>query len=320
MNKFIKIDGGYGRCIAATGPIKEYAKNSKDKVFVVTSFTEVFEGIDGIERVYNIGTPYLYEDHISKGEFIEPEPYNHYMYYKDDKHLATVFNYLLNNKDEFIQPFIDLTETEQIEAKQFIEQMKKENDNKPIIFIQPWASSGGYLAEENKVKPDETFRSIQFEFGKRLTSKLIEKGYLPFIIKAGNQVGFEGCKTFNNLPIRKQIALIPYIDGVICVDSFMHHAVAALGNPVKTVVLWGGTNPKNLSYKDQHNILPWKTPLYEPNRVPHDHAYYVTKNKGVNDFKLEIINEIMGVFENGGNNKKDLDKRTSVEEHSESKE
>ena len=106
-------------------------------------------------------------------------------------------------------------------------------------------------------------------------------------------MGFKDAKTFQNVNLRKIIALIPFVDGIICCDSFLHHASASLGSPVPTVVLWAGTNESHLGYKEQCNIHSWKKCEYEPNRIPHDHEYYIHKNKSSNEFKIEMIEEVI---------------------------
>jgi ADP-heptose:LPS heptosyltransferase len=113
------------------------------------------------------------------------------------------------------------------------------------------------------------------------------------VVKTDDQMGFKDAKTFQNTDIRKVCALIPYVDGIICCDSFLHHASAALGSPVPTIALWAGTSEKNLGYPNQTNIHSWKETEVEPNRIPHDHDYYVHKNKGSNEFKLEEIEKII---------------------------
>jgi len=73
---YVSSTGGIGRVIASTGAIQEFAKQKQKegiKVNVVSSFPQLFNGLDYINRVYNIGMPYLYEDYISKGEFIDYE-------------------------------------------------------------------------------------------------------------------------------------------------------------------------------------------------------------------------------------------------------
>jgi len=315
MDYYLRIDGGIGRAISASGAIVEFSdQHPEDKTFIVTSFPDVFHGLEGVERIYPIGTPFLYEDHILNGVYLEPEPYNDVAYYKENRHIALCFNKLLNNVEENVAPHMVLTDNELAEAKTFIDQMRKENKKK-IVLVQPWGSSGGKVVGEGQINTDETYRSFGWEFAKRLNQTLLDEGYQPFLIKSVDQAGIEGAKTFNNLPIRKIIALIPFVDGVIACDSFLHHAAEAVkqyGQP-PVVVLWGGTNPDNLSYKDQTNIVSWKKVLYEPNRIPHDHAYYVNKNKGCNEFKLETINEIMEVLKNESRKNSEI-KRNNIEE------
>ena len=305
---FVRIDGGIGRCIAATGVVEKFAKERKenDSVSVVTSFPYIFEGLE-LDRVYPIGTPFVYEDHIVKGEYLEPEPYNDSGYYKDERHISAVFNKLLSGECEFVQPRLALSEKELAEAKLFVEHEEKTRGKK-IVLIQPWGSGGGKLkpgtkTEDAEVLPDESYRSFGVEFTKKLCESLLEEGYIPFFVKSNDQIGMKDCMTFdsNALPVRQVIALIPFVSGVIACDSFLHHASAALGTPVPTIVLWAGTSEKNLGYDNQHNIKSWKRTLQEPNRIPHDHAYYVNKNKDSNNYKVETIVEIVEVLKNGNN-------------------
>jgi hypothetical protein len=250
--------------------------------------------------------PYLYEDYISKGDFIEPEPYNNSLYYADGEHLATVFNYLLTGKKEYVAPKIILTENELEEAKTFIEDMKKK-ENKKILLIQPWGSQGGIqIADENgepKIRVDETYRSFGTGFFRKFISEF-EKDYKILSVQATAmfngkqvpQVALKGTSVFSNPDIRKIIAVIPFVDGVVACDSFLHHASASLGTPVPTQVLWGATSEKNLGYEGQNNLRSKEVKEVEHNRVPNDHAYYINKNKGSNEFKLDLLEEIRGVL------------------------
>ena len=285
MEYYVRIDGGIGRCIAATGAVVKFAKDKK--VNVVTSFPFCFEGLENIERVYPIGTPFLYEDKISQGIYLEPEPYNHYAYYAEHKHLSQVFNILLNNCDEFIAPIIRLTENEKNNGKQMI---CKEKKGKKVVLVQPFSSNGGKpILATKSVAIDESYRSLGYEFLKKLCDRLNDEGYSPIIVKSPEQAGYENSREVKTNP-RGIFSLIPSVDGIICCDSFLHHASAGLGTPVKTIVLWAGTDKRNLSYPEQINICSVSDSLVEPNRIPHDHAYYVTKNKGINEnFNVEDV-------------------------------
>jgi len=302
---FVRIDGGIGRCLTATGAVKQFAEQHKnDEVNIVTGIPFCFEGLQGIERIYPIGTPFLYEDNIKKGDYLEPEPYNDSAYYLEEKHIATVFNKLLNGKEEFIQPILNLSENEKVIGKATVEQEEKKTEKK-MILIQPWGSSGGRVVQEKDKEAtamiDESYRSFGIEFTKKLCAKLVEEGYIPYMVKTNDQLGFKECMGFDSNQVypRQIMSMIPYVKGIISCDSFLAHASAALGTPVPTVVLWAGTSSKNLGYKEHLNIESWKKTEQEPNRIPHDHAYYVNKNKGSNEFKLEEINKIIKHLKGG---------------------
>jgi hypothetical protein len=280
MKYYIKIDGGIGRCITATGAVREYAKDKK--VYVVTPYDFIFDGLENIERSLVIGTKGI-EEEILTGVYTEPEPYNDFSYYREEKHLCQVFNKILNNKDEYIAPVMNLTNNELLEAKLFVQQQKNSIKN-GLVLIQPWSSSGGMPVSNEEINCDESYRSFTLPVFNTLCEKLLESGFMPFIVKLPQQAGHPKCLTFNNaISPRRIMALIPYVNGIISCDSFLHHASASLGSPVPTVVFWGGTSHKNLGYENQTNICG-RTPIVEPMRIPHDHSYYLTKNKGCNEW------------------------------------
>jgi len=289
MDYYIKIDGGIGRCIVSTGAVLEFQRRQKElgnTVSVVSSMTLPFDGI-GIDRVYPIATPYLYEDKIIHGEYIEPEPYNSSRFYRDNLHISQVFNLILNDSDEYLPPKMVLMPNEEVFAKQFIDGTKKK-DNKKVLLLQPYAATGGIPV------PDESFRTFTDDSINEII-EAFKKNYTILLVRSPNQATWSDTSPLMEQDIRRVIATIPYVDGAICCDSFLHHAIAALGNPIPTVVLWGGTSEKNFGYKEQTNLRKKNIGLVEPNRIPHAHNYYVTKNKGSNDFTgmVDKIKEVI---------------------------
>jgi len=302
MKIYIKIDGGIGRVISATGVVDEFAKLEKEKgneVSVISSYPQLFNGLPNIDRCYSIMQPFLYEDYISKGEYLEPEPYNNSLYYKDNEHISTVFNHLLTGSKEFIMPKIVLTENELADAKAGVEELRKQHKKK-IMLVQPFGSQGGVPTQDG-VLGDESYRSFTPKFFNELIDAYKDEYTILSVqsivtLADGRQVPqvvFKDTIPTTNQDIRKVIAIIPFVDVVVSCDSFLHHAVASLGNPVKTIVLWGGTNEANLGYGEQSNIRSKEVSLFEPNRVPHDRALYVNKNKGCNEFDILKVKEII---------------------------
>lgn len=299
MDIYVKIDGGIGRVISATGVVDEFARRQREQhnrtVNVVSSYPQLCNGLPHINRCYHIGMPYLYEDYILKGEFLEPEPYNNHLYYKENEHLATVFNHLLNGERVFIPPRLVLTDNEKAEAKQSIADLRKQHGKK-IMLLQAWGSQGGIPLGPDEVAADESYRSFGFQFYQALVAHY-KSEYLLLNVQGSVNNGKQDMPQFvmrDTIPafnpdVRKVLAIIPHVDVIVACDSYLHHATAALGNPVPTIVLWGGTDERNLGYEGQTNIRTVPTTLFEPNRVPHDRAFYVSKNKGCNDFDLELV-------------------------------
>jgi ADP-heptose:LPS heptosyltransferase len=147
---------------------------------------------------------------------------------------------------------------------------------------------------------DESYRSFSFEFYKKFVEKYKDE-YHILSIQSSLQVGqnhvpqFQMMNTFlaMNPDIRKLIACIPYVDLIVSCDSFIPHASEALGTPVPTVVLWGGTSPKNLGYSDHINVVTKKKVIHEPNRIIHNHAIYLNNNKGCNEFDIEEVASVI---------------------------
>ncbi len=210
--------------------------------------------------------------------------------------MAHVFNTLINGDSEMTKPILRLTDNEIIEGKNFVEQLRlqkdKEGKSRGIVLMQPFGQQGGFMNIED-VKTDESYRSFDFEFAKKLTDALDKAGYTVMWIKLPNQAGYEKAISFNgDVTARKIMSVIPFVDGVIGCDSFLIHASAGLNNPVPTIALWGGTNPKNLSYKEQINFVN-PTEYYEPNRIPHDREFYINKNRDINKFPEKWIPKIV---------------------------
>ncbi len=280
MNRIIQIDGGIGRCIAFTGALRHLKeKYPKDKITILTSVPEIFYNNNDIDKVYPLNTPYLFENVIQKGHYFKPEPYNMYEYYVEDKHISTCFNKEMTDDDLFVKPIINLTEKEKKEAQLWVSKQPR-----PIILFQPHGMHGG------KGLPDMTYRSLTDEFAEKL-GKEMQKKYDIYIVKSQDQKGIKDLKTFNGLSIRQIIALVPYVHGIVCCDSFMQHACGAFGK--KAIVFWGATIPENLGYETNVNILPKKKRIRIPNRLPHNYLDVENINKGVNEFGDEEIKRVM---------------------------
>lgn len=257
----VNLNGGYGRVLSATGVISELKKRTNQKINIVTSWPEIFINNPNIDKVYSLNHEYLYDDHIQGTEYKEPEPYKLQGYIDGTIHITEGFALELLGEAKFYQPELFLSEDELEEAKAFVK-----TSPKPIILFQPFGSMGGKTRDGKKIVNDVSFRSLPIEFAEQIYKKLSKK-YQVVIIKEQNQAGIEGWITLPPMPLRKIAALIPFVKGVISVDSSLQHMAATMGK--KAIVLWGSTNSKQLGYKTALNIENGTRRIqYNPVRMP----------------------------------------------------
>lgn len=242
----IQISGGYGRVVSATGVIAEMSKRNPDKkINIVTGFPEIFIGNPNVNKCYSINHEYLFDDHIAGTIYKEPEPYKLQGYVNGDLHIANGFALELLGEDKFYKPELFLKEEELEEARMFVKSL-----NKPVVLFQPFGSMGGKTKDGQKMLEDPSFRSLPIQFAKELYKEL-SKEYQVVLIKDQSQLGFQDWMTLPPLPLRKILALIPFVHGVVSVDSSLQHACAALNK--KAIVFWGSTNSNQLGYDTNVN-------------------------------------------------------------------
>lgn len=276
--KVFNINGGLGRCVAATGVIKKYVEdNPKEQVYVVTGFPEVFFNIRGIERVYPMNTPYIFEDLIKESIYEEPEPYKMFEYYNEEKHITACFNKEINGCDEIILPSLNYSDNELKSAEQFVK-----SHDKPVILFQPYGSMGGLP------NVDPSKRSLQHDFAEKLCKKLSKK-YQIYLIKEPKQKGIDGVKALKNTA-RQIGALIPHVHAVIGVDSFLQHAAAQFDT--KTIVFWGATRTSNLGYDKHINYTNGSNVHWSPIRMISNDLEQNFKNEGADKFDDSYIDKV----------------------------
>lgn len=277
------INGGIGRCICFTGVLNRFKELNPDvEVNVLTSNPEIFFNNPNINRIYPFNTPYLFEDVVSKMEYIEPEPYKMKEYYADKKHIINCFNIQINGEDEFIQSKIFFTDVEEQAAKEFVKKQKRE-----VIFFQPFGKFGG------REVPDESRRSLQFEFAKSLALKLNVK-YDLFLIKEDNQKGVDGINALKT-PIRNIMCASQYVKGVIGCDSFLQHACAAVDKPA--FVFFTTTREENLGYDVHKNYRNGQECFWSPIRILSNDPNSYSKNNGIDKFDEQAITECFNFIE-----------------------
>ena len=288
MSKIIKIDGGLGRVITATGSIP-------DECIVATSFPDIFIGNPKVKRVYNLGHAFLFEDVVYDNEWVEVEPYNTHDYYNKKNHLSQVFNKMWNGVDEATKPQIFLQDFEIENAGNFVKQFDK------FVVFQPFGSN---------MKQDITRRAMPLHIAQMSVDYLNKKGYKVLYIKGQDHPDLKNVIAITQ-PIRGVFSIIANADKIITCDSFVQHAAAALDK--KALVFWCGTDERNVGYDTNTNIRIGES-LVHANRIPMNNPELITKNKYDWKFKevQSHINKYLGMSEDSKPTKEvDKDEQTT---------
>jgi hypothetical protein len=261
------VDGGIGKNIMATVPIRGIRQKYPDKkIVVVCGYPDVFKFNPNIYRVHPFGnTPDFYDNYILGGKAIvlKAEPYldNRYIYRTDAKHCSELWCNALGVPFDNTKPDLFLTKKELSTAKNFIR-----SKNRPVLMIQ---FMGGVPPQpdpkDNKklIPPARMFvRNLPFEVTKNVADELSEK-YHVMVLKAATQPVWEKAEAIS-YPIRNTLALIPHVHKMLLIDSMAQHAAAALDK--QAVVCWAGTSPDLLGYSSHINLRMNACPTPECHR------------------------------------------------------
>lgn len=276
-NVVFPVTGGIGRNIFFTGVIKNFKKQYPDKkLFVVAGTPEVFFNNPKITRVYGFSMlHHFYEDYVHNNAetvILEVEPYRHPSYLAGEEHIVRCWCDLLEIECEDIVPELFFTRNEREMAEAHMKKQKK-----PTILLQ---HVGGKLPDHNE-KQDQISslssmyrRNLRDKVVQEVVDQLIEDGYQVSSVQGNTQFCPDKAEKLF-IPIRALMALIPYVSGAICIDSFLQHATAALGVP--SLVLWAGTNPQKLGYGMHKNLRRAVCSSPECHR-PNSYAFDVQPN------------------------------------------
>ena len=280
MKTVFNINGGLGREICFTGVIDKYhEEHPEEEIIIIAGYTDIFQNKSYISRIYHHHAEYLYDDVISKADkYFEIEPYTHIDYFKNLKHLINVSNLIVNNVDEFVKPNIELLDVETKLAKEFMINFRKENPNKKLCLFQAFGATGKYKSG------DATHRSLSDEEAEQVRDILKENDYEIYMIgHDAKEKGLPDTKFFKGLSIRQIIGLVPFVDLVVGVDSFMSHLCASFDK--KGIFFYKTTFVENVGYDSNINIKGVGTFQRIPNRLPHNIPNPEMKNVNV---KIDI--------------------------------
>lgn len=241
-NLIFSIDGGIGKCVAATAVVKNIKKKfPNDNIIVISGYPEVFLNNPNVYKSLQFGNiSYFFTDFIENKdiELMLHNPYVEKDYVQENKHLIQIWcemNDLPYNNEK---PEVFLTKRE-LDFYQ-----NKYRSDKPILLMQ---TNGGANAD------------LKYSFARDLPSAVVTKVIEAFVgqynivhIRREDQLAYQ-----NTTPVtagfREILALTLLSQKRLLIDSFLQHSCAALNMP--STVCWITNSPKVLGYELHDNIL-----------------------------------------------------------------
>lgn len=242
MNIIFQIDGGIGKCIAATAVCAAIRKQyPSDDLIVLSGYPEVFINNPNVTKSLRTGNvSYFYSDYI-EGKDVKLMLHNPYLesdYSKESKHLIEIWCQMFGINYNGEQPELFLTQRElDLHQKNF-------QSDKPIMVIQ---TNGG--ANQN----------MKYSFARDLPSGTAIKVINHFAdkynivqVRREDQIGYQRTTAMLG-GFREVFALTLLSQKRLLIDSFLQHACAALSLPA--TVCWIVNSPKVFGYELHNNII-----------------------------------------------------------------
>lgn len=295
MKTVFMIDGGAGRAIAAIPAFIKYNKTNSDFRVLVNGWDTLYWGIPELQdKVFNPDQKGSFEQFLLDADkVISPEPYRVPGYFKQEKSLAEAFDYLINETDDHSDlgvPVIKTSRNEELQAANFIQQVKQQQQKQKTLVIQPFGRSMEKPSEN--VLLDQSSRSINPDTYLKLVKKLSTKYNLVLFAEKNFWMEQDTYTMKPEADLRMWSAFIDAADYFIGCDSVGQHMARALNKP-GTVVL-GSTFAINTTYPNYFNIIERDTPkVYSPIRISGLEGHLADRiNESTVEFTDEEINKM----------------------------
>ncbi len=291
------VEGGIGRCIAATAVVRCLAAAHPGKrLVVVTGWPDPFIGNPHVARIYRIGDPqHFFEDEVlgRRTWVAHVEPYRHPDYVNAERHLVDCWCDLLGVEYDGGTPTLFLTPGELDQGKAAMAKARR-----PVVLMQ--ASGGPVPATQDldrliEVRRRMHRRNLPLNIAGQVANALMAKGYHVALVRHQNQPALAGVESVTG-PLRTIFALVPFAKHLVLIDSFMQDAAAALQRPA--VVCWGGTSYKRLGW-DLHTNIEQDTGCPTP-RCHRPNSYLWDRDANGNPWDCPYGDKCMNQFDPKG--------------------
>jgi hypothetical protein len=242
MNIIFQINGGIGKCIAATAVCAAIkAKYPDSQLIVVSGYPEVYLKNPNVYRAFAFGQQqYFYQEYIENKEFMlfAHDPYLVTEHIKSEEHLIETWCKLFGLKVTQMKGSLYLTKRE-------IDFFKvKFNSDRPIFLLH--TNGGGQT---------DLKYSWARDMPRCVAEAVIEKYHQQYNIvhiKREDQLGFDKTHPVSD-NFRGLLVLIMLSEKRLLIDSFAQHAAAAIDKP--STVLWIANKPNVFGYDIHTNIV-----------------------------------------------------------------
>jgi len=272
--------GGLGKIIQSTAVFRSIVEATSTVqhmpiYHVVTPHTSPYAGNPSNSIIHNAGMcPNLYESilrdyPLAQIAWYQAEPYHHRRYISAEMHLINAWRDRLGlEQEKSVQPTIHLTNAEMRDGRDYCR-----STDKPVLLMQITGGPVQYQREKDgtlAILPPTYERNLPTSIAQAVVNELFSEYVILQVSKRG-QPQLANTVQLQDVDERKLYAIIANANVVLCIDSFVQHAAAALGK--KAIVLWGATRPQCLGYSTHVNL--WRTacptPLCNrPNSYLHD--------------------------------------------------
>jgi ADP-heptose:LPS heptosyltransferase len=242
MNIIFQINGGIGKCVAATAVCKAIKKKYPDaNLIVISGYPDVFLNNPNVYRCYAFANmAYFYEQYVQNQEVLlfAHDPYMETSHIYQETHLIETWCNMFGIEYDNEMPEVFLTDRERnFYGNRF-------SSDKPIMVLQ---TNGG--AEQN----------IKYSWARDIPAKVVAEvvakykaEYNIIHIKREDQVSFDGTVPFQD-NFRAIAVLIEKSYKRLFMDSFCQHTAAALGK--ESVVLWIANKSQVFGYNVHKNMV-----------------------------------------------------------------
>lgn len=243
MNIIFQIEGGIGKCIAATAVCKAIKNTYPDSnLIVVSGYPDVFTGDKNVHKSLGFGQfTYFYSDYVEgkDAHFLVQDPYRYSPFLRGEMHLIEAWSYMFDLR-QAVDPVPILSinpREEELYRERFL-------SDKPILLMQ---TNGGLPNQPNAY-------SWARDIPKHVVQAVVEhfkKDYTIAHLRRQDQQAYEGTVHVMD-EFRPLQVLFKMANKGFFMDSFAQHMAAAMR--LQSTVCWIANKPEQFGYAIHDNI------------------------------------------------------------------